>query len=61
MAMDTEYTRVNEAINKHLKTFMPDSFKRKSALTFSRRDSGALWKINFTKIGHEDVFPFSLL
>ena len=48
-------------INKHLETFMLDSFKRRDALTFSRRGRGALWKILLTKVHHENVFHFSLL
>ena len=48
-------------INKHMKNFIPDSFKRRDAVAFSRRDRRALWKIKLTKIDHEDVFHFSLL
>ena len=37
-------------INKHLKTFIPDSLKRREAVTFSRRDKRALRKIKLRLI-----------
>jgi len=48
-------------VNKNLKSFIPDSFKRRDVVTFSGHDKRALWKIKLTKIDHEDIFDFSLL